>query len=269
MDLAAETVLLKTEALCVSVRPFAHTSQMVTWITRDYGRITTAIKGAQRPKSGFVGRYDVGTTCEVVFYARDHRGVHYIREVTPLAFREGLRRTWRAGIAASYACDLTMRIAQPSLRNEALYATLEETLDGLERARPSEIPLILLWHECRTLVATGVAPDFTRCPACPPSPRADFSMEEGRLICAHRPTRHRRPPTSTMHEEVLSLFTQMAHEPLEALQTAARASTRQDALGRPEPFPGIFGLRRFLGLFLAEHLDLLPGPRRTALELLI
>ena len=35
------------------------------------------------------------------------------------------------------------------------------------------------------------------------------------------------------------------------------------------PFPGIFGLRRFLGVFLSAHLDLPPGPRRTALDLLI
>jgi hypothetical protein len=31
----------------------------------------------------------------------------------------------------------------------------------------------------------------------------------------------------------------------------------------------MFGLRRFLGVFMIEHLDLLPGPRRTVLDILI
>ena len=54
-----------------------------------------------------------------------------------------------------------------------------------------------------------------------------------------------------------------------SIEARFRAADRRDDLGRPEPFPGVFGLRRFLGVFLSAHLDLPPGPRRTTLDLLI
>ncbi len=269
MDAPQAVALLKSEAVCLNVRPFSKTSQMVTWLTADHGRVTTPVKGAQRPKSGFVGRYDVGYACELVFYARERNGVHHIRECTPLRLREALRTRWRAAAAAGYACDLTLRTAQPGLPNPALYAALGTLLDTLQGCAPHEVPLALLWFESNLLRAVGVTPDFAPCPACPPTPRRCFSVEEGRFVCDHRPSRLRTPPTLTLHDDIPELFARFVAQPLGPVLEAARASGRTDDLGRPEPFPGVFGLRRFLGIFLVAHLDLLPGPRRTVLDLLI
>ena len=262
-------LLLKSEAVCLNVRPFSKTSHMVTWLTADYGRVTTPVKGAQRPKSGFIGRYDIGYTCELVFYARECNGVHHIRECTPLILREALRVRWRSAVAASYACDLALRTAQPGLSNPSLFDTLGALLDTLQGCAPHEVPLALLWFECNLLCAVGVTPDFSRCPHCPPSPRGCFSVEEGRYVCPHRPSRLRTPPTLTLHDDIPELFGRFVAQPLGLTLEEARVSGRTDDLGRPEPFPGIFGLRRFLGIFLVAHLDLLPGPRRTVLDMLI
>ncbi|HIV08537.1 MAG TPA: DNA repair protein RecO [Candidatus Spyradenecus faecavium] len=261
--------LLKSQALCLSVRPFSKTSQMVTWLTLDHGRVTTPVKGAQRPKSAFIGRYDVGYTCELVFYAREREGVHHIRECTPLRLREGLRGSWRAAEAAAYACDLTMRTAQPGMANPALFRALGDLLDTLPACAPHEATLALLWFESTLLHAVGLGPDFAPCPQCAPTPRRLFSVEEGRFLCEHRPSRLRTPPTLTLHDDVPALYRRFLGEPLAKTLLEARAADRRDDLGRPEPFPGIFGLRRFLGVFLSAHLDLPPGPRRTALDLLI
>lgn len=261
--------LLKSQALCLSVRPFSKTSQMVTWLTLDHGRVTTPVKGAQRPKSAFIGRYDVGYTCELVFYAREREGVHHIRECTPLLLREGLRGSWRAAEAAAYACDLTMRTAQPGMANPALFRALGDLLDTLPACAPHEATLALLWFESTLLHAVGLGPDFAPCPQCAPTPRRLFSVEEGRFLCEHRPSRLRTPPTLTLHDDVPALYRRFLGEPLAKTLLEARAADRRDDLGRPEPFPGIFGLRRFLGVFLSAHLDLPPGPRRTALDLLI
>ena len=261
--------LLKSPALCLSVRPFSKTSQMVTWLTLDHGRVTTPVKGAQRPKSAFIGRYDVGYTCELVFYAREWEGVHHIRECTPLRLREGLRGSWRAAEAAAYACDLTMRTAQPGMANPALFRALGDLLDTLPACAPHEATLALLWFESTLLHAVGLGPDFAPCPQCAPTPRRLFSVEEGRFLCEHRPSRLRTPPTLTLHDDVPALYRRFLGEPLAKTLLEARAADRRDDLGRPEPFPGIFGLRRFLGVFLSAHLDLPPGPRRTALDLLI
>ena len=266
---AQGAALIKDEALCLNVRPFSKTSQMVTWLTAGHGRVTTPVKGAQRPKSGFVGRYDVGYTCELVFYARERNGVHHIRECAPLALREGLRGTWRGAEAAAYACDLTLRTAQPGMANPALYRALGGLLDVLPACAPHEATLALLWFEATLLHAVGLGPDFSPCAACPPAPRRLFSVEEGRFVCGHRPSRLRTPPPLTLHDDIPALYRRFLAHPLAETLADARAAGRRDDLGRPEPFPGVFGLRRFLGVFLSAHLDLPPGPRRTVLDLLI
>lgn len=261
--------LLKSFAICLNVRPFSKTSQMVTWLTLDHGRVTTPVKGAQRPKSAFIGRYDVGYTCELVFYARERNGVHHIRECTPILLREGIRASWRAAEAAAYACDLTLRTAQPGMANPGLFRILGNLLDTLPACAPHEATLALLWFESNLLRAVGLGPDFSPCPRCAPSPRGLFSVEEGRFVCEHRPSRLRTPPTLTLHDDIPALYHRFLAHPLTETLAEARAADRRDDLGRPEPFPGVFGLRRFLGVFLAAHLDLPPGPRRTTLDLLI
>lgn len=261
--------LLKSLALCLNVRPFSKTSQMVTWLTLEHGRVTTPVKGAQRPKSAFIGRYDVGYTCELVFYARERDGVHHIRECTPILLREGLRGSWRAAEAAAYACDLTLRTAQPGMANPELFRILSNLLDTLPACAPHEATLALLWFESNLLQAVGLGPDFSPCPRCAPSPRGLFSVEEGRFVCDHRPSRLRTPPTLTLHDDIPTLYRRFLVHPLTETLVEARAADRRDDLGRPEPFPGVFGLRRFLGVFLSAHLDLPPGPRRTTLDLLI
>lgn len=266
---AASVLFLKDEAVCLNVRPFSKTSHMVTWMTRDHGCITTPIKGGQRTKSGFLGCYDVAYTCELVYYAHDRNGVHHIRECVPVTFREALRKGWRAAAAADYACDLTLRTARHNLPNAALYAHLTELLDRLGDCPKAFVPLALLWFESVLLRVTGLMPDFTLCVACGGQPSADFSLEEGRFYCEHRQSRLIKPDSIRLHRDIPELFAFFLTHSLAETLEAAVASERTDDLGRPEPFPGIFGLRRFLGLFLCGHLDLLPGPRRTTLDLLL
>lgn len=264
-----QTPLLKSAAICLNIRPFSKTSQMVTWFSAEHGLLATPIKGAQRPKSGFVGKFDLAYTCEIVFYAHTQNGTHHIRECTPLHLREPLRSDWRRAVAAAYLCDLTLRLTHPGLPNAPLFAHLEEVLEALVGAQKAELPLLLLWYESTLLADLGVSPDFACCPVCETTERHLFSLEEGHFLCPHRPTRLPKPLTLTLHNEVPALFERFVRCPLAETLRLARASTRTDDLGRPEPFPGIFGLRRFLGIFLNQTLDLLPGPRRTALDLLI
>ena len=88
-------------------------------------------------------------------------------------------------------------------------------------------------------------------------------------MCEHRPSRHAHPPIISLHRDIRELFTTFINTPLPTILQVARDTHRTDDLGRPEPFAGMFGLRRFLGVFMIEHLDLLPGPRRTVLDILI
>ena len=69
-------VILKDTAIVLRVAPVSNTSRMVQWFTPAYGKITTLIKGAQRPKSAFLGQFDLFYSCELLFYARERNHIH-------------------------------------------------------------------------------------------------------------------------------------------------------------------------------------------------
>lgn len=97
--MAGETA--KTEAICLRIVPWSRTSHIVTWFTPS-GRLSTVVKGAVRPKSFFLGQYDLNYTCEIVYYARAKGELHALRDCVPVEMREALRTNYRALLLAEH-----------------------------------------------------------------------------------------------------------------------------------------------------------------------
>ncbi len=253
--------ILQTEAMALRIAPFSRTSHVVTWLSAEFGRITTVVKGACRPKSAFLGQYDLFYRCELLFYRHEHDGVHAIREVTPLDTREGLRADWRRVSTASYLADLIARVAQPAQESDDLYGLLDEALDGLCVAPPTlrtvlQFELSLLRHQ-------GVLPGFALCPTChtaAASPWVRFALGAGQVRCAHSSPASAGEAVLTVHRDVLLRLQRLSQEHPSAPPPPARTPPLAPHLS--------LGLRRFLGIFIHSHLETPPAPRRLALELL-
>ena len=249
----------KTQAIVLRYYPDSNTSRVVSWLTAEQGRITTLIKGSQRPKSAFIGQYDLFYTCELVYYTRPRSGVHIARECGPLKTRDGLRANWKGCAAASYMADLISRISPPDAPHAELFGLLEAGLDEVA-SHPASAEF-LFWFELRLLEQLGLAPRLQHCLACkkplaPGERRSRFSYARGGILC---------PPCSRdatdsllpIAADILAILTswQRAQNPQAA--RATRCSTRQLA-----------EIENLLGLFLAYHLDTpLPG-RPIALDIL-
>ena len=278
----------KTEGIVLRSRPFSRTSRMITWLTPDFGRVTTVIKGACRPKSFFLGQTDLGYRCELLFYRREHAGAHIAREVFPLDCREALRGNWRASVAASYVCWLLSQVTEPMLASAELYGLLDKVLNTISVApREARLESILVDFELLLLDLLGVSPNFSYCQDCTFGPdkrkSCRFLLSDGRLGCIHALSLHHESSDS------VALTTSLV-DALSAAQAAARTnltmqrcndatmqrcngSTTEasDAVGEaagsaaqpPNPRLAI-GIRRFLGLFICHHLDVPMHPRATA-----
>ena len=154
-------MIAKTDALCLRVTPFSRTSHVVSWLTSDYGRISTVIKGAQRPKSAFLGQYDLFYSCELLFYRRERNGLHIARECTPLDTRPGFRTDWRAAACASYLSDLLSRVSPGGGHAPELHTLAVQAMDFLCEGG-SSLPF-LFWLELQLLAALGLAPRLAEC----------------------------------------------------------------------------------------------------------
>jgi DNA repair protein RecO len=153
----------KTEATVLRVLPYSATSHIVTWLAPLHGRLATLVKGATRPRSVFLGQYDLFYTCELLYYPREN-GLHIARECTPAAIRGGLRTRWRSCAAAGYAAERLLKASLPGIEMQAAYRLLNTMLDHLASHPPRAA--LVYWFELRLLEALGSLPDFSRCRLC-------------------------------------------------------------------------------------------------------
>ena len=254
-------MIVKDQGIVLRTVPFGNTSQIVLWLTADGGKLATAAKGSRRPKSPFLGQYDLFYTCELLYYARAPRGLHILKECTPLAPRPALRRDWRACAVASYAVSLFDRVLPDGPADPALYRLLDDTLDALADRTPG--PAFLPRFELRFLRTLGLAPDWTRCARCrgllllpgaaPDGPAAYLDASAGRLLC----------PVCADACGTADLL------PL-ASPTLGILAAITSGLSIPPTLPASVyrELRRAVGLWLEHHADLSPRPRAAALEIL-
>ena len=175
----------KTEAVTLRIVPFSETSHMVTWLTPGHGRLTTVIKGAMRPRSPFLGQYDMFYTCELLFYIRARGGVHIARECAPIVTRTGIRNRWQASALASYLCDLLSRVSLEHTDQTDIYELTTETLNFIESDTPRTA--LVFWFELRLLEAIGLSPRLDTCTVCrrevPQATPVVFSRQNGGIVC--------------------------------------------------------------------------------------
>ena len=233
--MAGETV--KTEGIVLDIRPWSRTSHVVTWLTPDRGPVTTLVKGAVRPKSAFLGQYDLFYTCELIYYARASGELHAIREAAAQNMREHLRGDFRATSFASYAAYLAKEHCPHNGEAAAWFAFLERHLDSLAAKRPSAAALIAL--ETEFLSLAGLSPDFAGIDSS--AATVPFAIDLGRSGVGAK-----------------------------TVQLATGAARLVAACGKASDVSGddVSAAVRFLGLFLRYHLEMPPDIRRVAIRLL-
>lgn len=160
--MAGETI--KCEALCLRIAPWSRTSHIVTWLT-PHGIVVTSVKGAVRPKSAFLGQYDLNYTCELVYYASSRGDLHALRECFPVETRDALRADYRLFALSDYFRAAVSTLAPQGEEAADWFRLLTEFLDGLDHpdGSVSSAPALvaaLVDFELKSLKLAGMSPEL-------------------------------------------------------------------------------------------------------------
>lgn len=251
----------KTRAIVLRMAPYSKTSRVVTWLTPEEGKIATLIKGALRPRSLFLGQYDLFYTCELLYYHRERNGLHIAKECSPLKTRPGLRSDWCSAACASYACDMLSRVSYRGSHQPELYELAEVALDSL--AVRTSGPQFVFWFELRLTHLLGLAPRLTHCARCkttlPAGTNLLLSFSHGGLLCrncAPLGSREDRAPRS-IGPDVIAIMKRWQEPGSLASPGNIRCSENQ-----------LLALREILGTFVTFHMEINAKSREKALEIL-
>lgn len=175
----------KTDAIVLKLSPWSETSAVVTFLTRDFGRISTLAKGAMRLKSPFESALDLLTHSRIVFIAKS-------ADVLDLLTEAKLERRFRSCQTdltrlncGFYVAELLLAMTEPGQTLPELFAWTDLTLKSLDAGLPPAE--LILRFELQALRLLGHLPSFAECVQCGEGieihPTIPFSISRGGVLC--------------------------------------------------------------------------------------
>lgn len=253
-------MICRSTGIALRIAPFSRTSHMVTWLTPDHGLVTTVVKGSQRPKSAFLGQYDLFYLCEILFYSRERNGVHVLKEASAVDTRGGLRGNWKATACVSYFSELAARTCHPGGESAEMFDLLDRTIAFATGHKP-DLALVC-WFELQAMEALGFAPRLEACTACgrkrpEAGERFNFAFDGGGVIC--RACSASRPGI---------LLVELESEALAALRFLQAEPDPVENGEPPTTDRHMLSILNLLGRFMEHHATGAMAAREVALELL-
>ena len=148
----------RAEAIVLRLQPVTESSLLVTWFTREVGKLKTLAKGARRPKSPFRGKLDLFYRDEIIFLRSRRSDLHLLHDCFLDQPHAPLRQSVEAMTAGAYACELVDVVTELEDPNPPMFELLAGVLGALEVARSR--PAVLLWFELHLLRVAGWKPNW-------------------------------------------------------------------------------------------------------------
>jgi len=188
-------MLTKDTGICVRTVDYSETSQVLTFFTRDHGKLAVIAKGSKRPKSAFGGPIEMFACGELMFAAGPDRALG-----TLTGFEIEAGRANPASVSADlyvlHGCLLAVELLDhltdehdphPDLY-DAFVAFVADMCESAARPSRRDTLALVILFELQLLMAVGLRPVLDRCVNCRTAVGGDlrgyyFSSAANGLIC--------------------------------------------------------------------------------------
>jgi len=155
----------RAEAIVLRLQAVTETSLIVTWFTRESGKLRTLAKGARRPNSPFRGKMDLFYQNEILFLRSHRSDLHLLHDCFLEQPNARLRDSVEAMVTSSYVCELIDIVTEGEDASPSLFNVLACTLAALQHVQGRWV--VLLWFELQLLAIAGWKPRWeARTAAC-------------------------------------------------------------------------------------------------------
>lgn len=174
--------LYRTPAVILKRMDLGEADRIVTFFSRDEGKIRAVAKGVRRTTSRSAGHLEPFTLSDCLFAVG--RELDVISQADTLeAFRE-LRENLELTTHAYYLAEVVDLLTEDRFENRGVFDTL---VDGLHRlAESPDSRLVLIVFHLRLLEALGYRPELRECVSCRCQIQPDrnfFSSQVGGVLC--------------------------------------------------------------------------------------
>lgn len=176
----------KTDAIVIRQADFSETSRVVTFFSRDFGKIAALAKGAKRLKGPFEAAIDLLAACRIVFIHKSTGSLDILTEAQLIQRFTPNGRDLNSLYGGYYVAELLSSLTEDFDPHPVLYDEAFRTLNRLSSEQDHK--LTLLKFELAVLREIGQLPLFDAClvcnkPVAESQSRFGFWVSQGGLIC--------------------------------------------------------------------------------------
>jgi len=176
----------KATGIVIRLQDYSETSQIATFVTDCFGRVSAIAKGAKRAKSSTGGSLDMLTMNEIVFTPSPSGGLATLREARTVEQFPSLRTSTARYYAGLYVAELAFTFTEGSEATDDYFELVLSTLRALG-AHGAAVENILAFYQGRLLAVSGLAPNLQTCARCGSRPDSAaavrISLEDGGILC--------------------------------------------------------------------------------------
>ncbi|HME00504.1 MAG TPA: DNA repair protein RecO [Terriglobia bacterium] len=242
--------LRETEAIVLRTYRLGEADKIVSFFTRQFGRLRAVATGAQRPKSRYGGSLEPLSYVRLWVFERENRDLLRLNSAELLESFYDMQKDYRVQVAVQYLVEVSERILPEREVNERAFRLLLAVGRALKRS--GEVDRPLLYFNYWLLRLAGFLPDLEHCAACGKAlgdrPGYYGRGSEG-LVCADCRTSLTGPTGRT------GLARQTVSPAALGLAPGMRRSPLEQWLSGETPSAGVRELRLFLEEVLEAHAE--------------
>lgn len=181
-------MIVRTDAVVLRSMRYRETSKIVTFYTRQFGKLAAIAKGARQPKSKFGASLEPMTEVHLVLYKKDRRDLQLVSQCDIVRTFKTLYADMEKMESALSVIERLHQLTHDEEENPGLYLLLTDTLDAIDRAGANMQNFVHAF-ELRVAALCGFPPVFDRCAICGRSALEDkgpvtFRIDRGGLVCS-------------------------------------------------------------------------------------
>lgn len=239
-----------SEAFVLQTYPFREGDVIVSFLTRDLGKLRGVARRARRPKSGFGSGLERLSHIKMSYFQRENRELVNVDGCDLLQSQFSLLSNFPAACALDFLAEVTEQVLPEGEPNERFFRLMIATLEHLHSDAPGAVWRAVTYFSFWAARLSGLLPELDVCLECgtylddPATPQpAFFNRFRAGLCCRNCNRKFDVRNSWELSLQSRGIAAEMSHTPVAALvSTPWSAKTAQD-------------LRRFLTQQMESHIE--------------
>jgi DNA repair protein RecO (recombination protein O) len=183
-----------SEAFVLQTWPFREGDLIVSFLTRDLGKLRGVARAARRPKSGFGSGLERLSQVRMSYFQKENRELVNVDSCELVQSQFALSKDFASACALDFFAEVSEQLLPAAEPGEKYFRLLIATLDCLRSGEPGAVWRAVTYFSLWTVRLAGLLPELHACLGCgaalpcvaqdgEPAEKAWFGRQSSGLYC--------------------------------------------------------------------------------------